>query len=294
MRSTFLRSLLTLTGVLGRLIMVFSLLYLLPIGSAIVFADGTLIAFVAGMGVSLGLGTLLYLPTRRRRMELRTRDGFMLVALAWTLLAAIATLPLILAVKLSFTHALFETMSGLTTTCATVMVGLDQLPASLKLWRHELNWVGGMGIIVLAVAILPILGVGGMQLMRAEVPGPVKDTKLTARIGDTAAALWIVYVAITAACILGLHLVGMRWFDAICHAFSTLSLGGFSTRDASVGAFDSPAVEAVLMLFMVLAALNFASHFNVWRTRSLRPYLTDAEAIPVLGLLAVSSLGCAL
>jgi trk system potassium uptake protein TrkH len=174
------------------------------------------------------------------------------------------------------------------------MVGLDFLPPSINLWRCELNWIGGMGIIVLAVAILPMLGVGGMQLLKAEVPGPIKDTKLTARIADTAAALWIVYLGITVACIVALRLAGMSWFDGICHAFAALSLGGFSTRDASVGAFHSPAIEVVLIVFMVLAALNFATHFTVYKERSLRPYWRDPEARAVIALIAVSCFGCGL
>jgi trk system potassium uptake protein len=193
---------------------------------------------------------------------------------------------------MTFTDAMFETMSGLTTTGATVMTGLDSTAPAINLWRCELNWLGGMGIIVLAVAILPMLGVGGMQLLKAEVPGPIKDTKLTARIADTATALWAVYIGATLACILSLRLVGMSWFDAICHAFAALSLGGFSTHDASVGAFDSPAIEAVLILFMILAALNFATHFTVLKERSPKPYWRDTEATTVLALIAVSSAGC--
>ena len=221
----------------------------------------------------IAVGLVLTVATRRHRAELKARDGFILVTLAWTLTAAIATVPLMLHQDMSFTDSFFETMSGLTTTGATVMTGLDTTEPSINLWRHALNWLGGMGIIVLAVAILPLLGVGGMQLLRAEVPGPIKDTKLTARIGDTAAILWTVYLGITIACILALKLAGMGWFDAVCHAFAALSLGGFSTRDASVGAFDSVAIEVVLSVFMVIAALNFASHFTAWRERSLRALL---------------------
>jgi trk system potassium uptake protein TrkH len=244
-------------------------------------------------------GLLLERLTRRFRTELKARDGFILVVAAWTLTAAIACVPLMLHQPqaldepLSFTRAFFETMSGLTTTGATVMVGLDTLAPSINLWRHILNWLGGMGIIVLAVAILPLLGVGGMQLLRAEVPGPIKDARLTARIGDTAAILWTVYLGITVACALALTLAGMGWFDALCHAFSALSLGGFSTRDGSIGAFDSPLIEGVLIVFMVLAAVNFATHYTVWHRRSLRAYWRDAEAKGVLLVLGWSILGCA-
>ncbi|MGA7982105.1 MAG: potassium transporter TrkG [Chromatiaceae bacterium] len=285
-------SVLSVAHVLGRMLMVFSLMYLMPIVCALVYADGTLLNFLDGMLGCLGAGAMLYLLTFRHRADLKARDGFILVAMAWTLVAGIATEPLILHQGMTFTDAMFETMSGLTTTGATVMTGLDSTAPAINLWRCELNWLGGMGIIVLAVAILPMLGVGGMQLLKAEVPGPIKDTKLTARIADTATALWAVYIGATLACILSLRLVGMSWFDAICHAFAALSLGGFSTHDASVGAFDSPAIEAVLILFMILAALNFATHFTVLKERSPKPYWRDAEATTVLALIAISSVGC--
>jgi trk system potassium uptake protein TrkH len=293
-----MRPLWSVANVLGRLLLVFSLTYLVPIASAIYYQDDTLETFLVSMIACVLTGYLLERATRRHRSELKARDGFVLVVLAWTLTATIATVPLMLhepqAVDetLGFTDAFFETMSALTTTGATVMIGLDSLAPSINLWRHTLQWLGGMGIIVLAVAILPLLGVGGMQLLRAEVPGPIKDTKLTARIGDTAAILWTVYLGITIAYILALRIAGMGWFDAVCHAFAALSLGGFSTRDASVGAFDSPAIEAVLILFMIIAALNFATHYTVWRTRSLRAYWHDAEAKGVLLVLVVSTIGC--
>ncbi|MBV5273267.1 MAG: TrkH family potassium uptake protein [Lamprocystis purpurea] len=288
-----MRSLLSVTNVLGRLLLVVSLTYLLPIACALIYADGTLLTFVFSMAACILTGLLLIAVTRRHRVDLKARDGFILVAMAWTLTAAVATIPLIIHSQLSFTDAFFETMSGLTTTGATVMATLDITAPSINLWRHALCWLGGMGIIVLAVAILPLLGVGGMQLMRAEVPGPIKDTKLTARVGDTATILWTVYLGITIACLLALKLVGMDWFNAICHAFSILSLAGFSTRDASVGAFNSPAIEAVMIFFMVVAALNFATHYTVWRSRSLRAYWHDAEAKGVLGVLFLSCIGCA-
>ncbi|WP_295454343.1 potassium transporter TrkG [uncultured Thiodictyon sp.] len=286
-------SVLSVANVLGRLLMVFSLTYLLPIACAMIYGDGTLLTFVFSMIACVLTGLLLVGLTRRHRTELKARDGFMLVTMAWTLTAAIATVPLMLHQQLSFTHAFFETMSGLTTTGATVMVGLDQVAPSINLWRHALCWLGGMGIIVLAVAILPFLGVGGMQLMRAEVPGPIKDTKLTARIGDTATLLWVIYASLTLACILALRLAGMSWFDAVCHAFAALSLAGFSTRDASLGAWDSPLIEVVLIFFMVLAAINFATHYSVWRHRSLRPMWRDPEAKGVIGVLLLSCVGCA-
>jgi trk system potassium uptake protein TrkH len=203
-------------------------------------------------------------------------------------------LPLIWGIPgLTFTDAFFETMSGFTTTGATVLIGLDNLAPSLNLWRHEMVWIGGLGIIVLAVAILPLLGVGGMQLYKAEIAGPVKDSKLTPRITETARLLWLVYFGLTLICILGLKLAGMNWLDAICHAFATLGLGGFSTHDASVGFYDSPAIELVLTIFMLLSAMNFATHYTVLNKISLKPYLLDPEAMHMLGLLSASILLCA-
>lgn len=288
-----MKSVLSVANVLGRLLMVFSLTYLLPITCALIYRDGTLLTFVYSMAACILAGLLLVGLTRRHRADLKARDGFMLVSMAWSLTAAIATVPLLLHHDLSFTDAYFETMSGLTTTGSTVIMGLDRLAPSINLWRHVLCWLGGLGIIVLAVAILPFLGVGGLQLMRAEVPGPIKDSKLTARIRDTAALLWVVYVSLTLACILALRLAGMDWLDAICHAFSAMSLCGFSTRDASVGAWDSPAIEAVLIFFMVLAAFNFATHYLVWRHKSLKPIWHDPEARAILLLLVVSCVFCA-
>ena len=288
-----MKSVLSVTNIMGRLLMVFSLTYLLPITSAFIYEDGTLLTFGYSMAACILAGLLLVGLTRHHRADLKPRDGFMLVSMAWTLTAAIATVPLLLHHELSFTDAFFETMSGLTTTGATVITGLDHLAPSINLWRHVLSWLGGLGIIVLAVAILPFLGVGGLQLMRAEVPGPIKDAKLTARIRDTATLLWTVYVSLTLVCILALRLAGMDWLDAICHAFSALSLCGFSTRDASLGAWDSPAIEAVLIVFMVLAAFNFATHYLVWRHRSLKPIWRDPEARGVLLVLLVSCVFCA-
>lgn len=280
--------------VLGVMLMFFGVTYLPPIAVSLLAADGIWIDFVDAMIVSVGSGALLAGLTFGQRRELKPRDGFLLVTLAWVLMAAIATVPLLLAIDgLSFTDAFFETMSGLTTTGATVLTGLEHLPPSLNLWRHELNWLGGMGIIVLAVAILPLLGVGGMQLYKAEAPGPMKDSKLTPRIAGTAKALWLVYFALTLACALALRTAGMNWLDAVCHAFSALSLGGFSTYDASVGQFDSPFIEAILIVFMLLAALNFATHFLAWRGRSLAAYRHDAEARAVGALLAASIAVCA-
>lgn len=284
----------TLGFVLGLILMVFGLTYILPIITSFAFNDGMTDHFLKGMSLNIGMGGILAGSTIKFRGEVKTRDGYLLVALFWVLMASVATLPLMWGIPgLTFTDAFFETMSGFTTTGATVLIGLDSLAPSLNLWRHEMVWIGGLGIIVLAVAILPLLGVGGMQLYKAEIAGPVKDSKLTPRITETARLLWLVYFGFTIACILGLKLVGMNWLDAICHAFATLGLGGFSTHDASVGFYDSPAIELVLTIFMLLSAMNFATHYTVLNKISLKPYLLDPEAMHMLGLLSASILLCA-
>ena len=287
--------LLSLARIFGLMLTVFSVTYLLPILTSLVYDDGTAMLFVTDMGLTLGAGLILWGLTHRFQRELKARDGFILVVLAWLGMAAFATFPLMShLLDLSFTDAYFETISGLTTTGATVLSNLDYLPPAINLWRHELNWLGGMGIIVLAVAILPILGVGGRQLYVAETPGPMKDSKLTPRITETAKNLWLTYALITLACILSLKWAGMDWLDAICHAFASMGLGGFSTHDASVGFFDSPEIEAVLSFFMLLAGMNFATHFVALQEKSFSPYKLDMEAYPYLILMVSSILGITL
>ncbi len=284
--------LLAVAHVVSMVIMLFGLTMFLPWGMAFWLGDSALHAFSKSVYLTLGSGGLVWLATFRFKRELQVRDGFLLVSLVWALLPAFAASPLVMVMpNLIFTDAYFETMSGLTTTGATVLVGLDALPPSINLWRHELNWLGGMGIIVLAVAILPMLGVGGRQMYKAETPGPMKDTKLTPRVTETAKGLWLVYSGITALCIVSLKMAGMSWFDAVCHAFSAMGLGGFSTHDASIGFFDSPAIEAILIFFMLAAAVNFSAHFLVWRGKSLRAYLDDVECIALLALVSVSCVG---
>ncbi|MET0217616.1 MAG: potassium transporter TrkG [Burkholderiales bacterium] len=287
--------LLPIVHVLGLMAMLMSATQLMPIVASVIYDDGTTYLFAFSMVLNFAIGFFVWLATRRYKRELKPRDGFLLVSLAWSGGAAFATVPLMLALPgTSFTDAYFETMSGLSTTGATVFSGLDDFPEAVNLWRHELNWLGGMGIIVLAVAILPLLGVGGMQVYKAETPGPMKDSKLTPRITETAKNLWLVYAGLTLLCMLALKWAGMSWLDAICHAFAALSLGGLSTHDASVGFFDSPLIEFILIVFMVIAALNFATHFLALRGHSLRPYLHDTEAKAVLLVLAVSCVGIAL
>jgi trk system potassium uptake protein len=273
---------------------VFGVTYVLPFLTAIIERDGQALDFAIAATISAGVGLAIAAATRRYRRELKPRDGFLLVTVGWVLMAASASIPLLLALpRLSFTDAFFETMSGITTTGSTVLVGLDTLPASINLWRHALHWFGGLGIIVLAVAILPLLGVGGMQLYKAETPGPVKDEKLTPRITETAKSLWLVYTIFTLVGIVALRACGMSWFDAICHAFSAMSLGGFSTHDSSIGYFNSVSAELVLMVLMVVASLNFARHFVALRRLTLSPYMHDPEAKAIFSLLGISVVGIA-
>jgi trk system potassium uptake protein TrkH len=286
--------LLPVAHVFALVMMVFAATMLAPLVMAVWGLDPALSSFVISAVATFVLGALLWLATRRFRRELKTRDGLMLVALTWVALPAVAGAPLWHYLPINFTDAYFEAASGLTTTGGTVLSGLEYLPRSINLWRHLLSWLGGMGIIVLAVAILPMLGVGGMQIYRAEMPGPMKDSKLTPRIGQTAKLLWAVYAGLTAGCIVCLKLAGMNGFDAVCHAFSALSLGGFSTYDGSIGHFNSLPIELVMTLFQILAALNFATHYLAWSQRGVKAYFRDAEAKAVLGVLLVSCVGVAL
>ncbi len=286
--------LLPVAHVFAMVMMVFSMTMLAPLVMAVWGLDPALWSFILSAVATFVLGALLWLATRRFKRELKTRDGLMLVALTWIALPAVAGFPLWKYLPINFTDAYFEAASGLTTTGGTVLSGLEYLPRSINLWRHLLSWLGGMGIIVLAVAILPMLGVGGMQIYRAEMPGPMKDSKLTPRIGQTAKLLWAVYAGLTVACIVSLRFAGMDWFDAVCHGFSALALGGFSTYDASIGHFNSLPIELVLTIFQILAAMNFATHYLAWSQRGLLAYFRDAEAKAVLGVLAASCAGIAL
>jgi trk system potassium uptake protein TrkH len=265
--------------ILGLLVMMFSLTMLPPILIAVLFKEPTWLPFVESFGLTLVAGLLIWLPVHRSRRDLRLRDGFLVVAAFWTVLGTFGAAPLYFAdaITLSITDAVFESMSGLTTTGATILTGLDELPRSILYYRQQLQWLGGMGIIVLAVAVLPMLGVGGMQLYRAETPGPVKDTKLTPRITETAKALWYVYLAFTIACAVSYMIAGMGWFDALCHAFSTVAIGGFSTHDLSIGYFDSAAIDIVAIVFMFAAGINFSLHFFAWRYVSIKHYSQDPE-----------------
>lgn len=284
-------ALLTVAPLLGLIAMVMSLSHLLPIAVSVYYHDGATQAFTISMAVNFAAGFAMWFSTRNRKDELTSRDGILLVVLAWCGGAAFATLPLLMVIPgLSFTDAYFETMSGLTTTGSTVLSGLDALEPSINFWRCLLVWLGGMGLIVLAVAILPLLGVGGRQIFKAETPGPMKDEKLTPRITETAKGLWVVYAIISMACVFAYRGAGMSWFDATVHMFSTMGLGGFSSHDASFGYWNSPLIEAVAILFMLIASINFGTHFLAVRNRSLRPYRGDPEILWCLGTMLGSCL----
>jgi trk system potassium uptake protein TrkH len=264
---------------LGLLLVIFSVTMLPPAAISFYFNDGGATAFLSGFGLTALAGILIWLPVRNRMEDLRLRDGFLVVAAFWFGLGSFAALPLLFldAPSMTFTDAMFESMSGLTTTGATVLTGLDDLPKSLLYYRQQLQWLGGMGIIVLAVAVLPMLGVGGMQLYRAEIAGPVKDSKLTPRITETAKALWYIYLGLTIACGISYYYAGMGLFDSLCHAFSTVAIGGFSTHDASIGYFQNKHINAIAIFFMFLAGVNFSLHFLAWRGKTLLGYLGDSE-----------------
>ena len=266
--------------VLGLLLMLFSALgNLPPLFVSYLYGDGMAMTFIDSFFTVFFIGLVLWLLTSRSKQELGTRDGFLIVTLFWAVLGTAGSVPFLLSpqIQLSLTDAVFESLSGLTTTGATVISGLDELPKSLLFYRQLLQWLGGMGIIVLAMALLPMLGIGGMQLYRAESPGPVKDNKLVPRLAETAKALWYIYLTLTLTCAAAYWLVGMDAFDAISHSLATVAIGGFSTHDASIGYFDSAAVETVAIIFMFIAGINFALHFTAWQRRSLRHYLMDPE-----------------
>lgn len=290
-----MHKILPIAHVLSRLGMLFSFILLIPAALSYAFSDGAYTAFATTATVTLSGSCIVRLATLRFRRELRPRDGFTLVLMLWLAFAAMAAMPMYLYFpNMGFTDAFFESMSGLTTTGATVIPHVDGLAPSVNFWRHMLNWLGGMGIIVLAVAILPMLGVGGTQLFKAEIPGIDKESKMSPRISQVAKKLWFGYTLITILAAACLHFAGMGWFDAVCHALATLSLGGFSTHDASIGYYNSPLIEAVIIVFTIFGGINFASHFAALNSRSLKTYWKDEECRTMLLLLSGSILAAAL
>jgi trk system potassium uptake protein TrkH len=275
-----------ITQLFGILLLLYSLGFIPSIGIALLYGDGQWDIFAESLLITAMAGLVLWYPNIKQASELSVRDGFLVVTLFWVLLGVVGSLPFILGLHLGVTDAIFESVSGFTTTGATVVVGLDQLPPSILYHRQQIQWLGGMGIIVLAVAILPLLGVGGMQLYRAEASGVAKNEKLTPRIAETARMLWAIYFSLTIACALAYWVAGMELFDAVGHAFTTVATGGFSTHDASLGHYDSPLIEMIAIVFMLAGGANFAIHFIAWRRFSLQPYGADPE-VRVYGMLFV-------
>lgn len=286
--------LLSCLPLLGLIAMGMSLSHLVPIGISAVTHDGVTWAFAVSLAINFSLGLGIWLATRRHQREIGIREGILLVVAVWAGGSLFATIPLLLSLEgISFTDAYFEAVSGLTATGATVLSGLDRLPPSVNVWRGQLQWLGGMGVIVLAVAVLPLLGVGGRQLFRAEIPGPMKNEQLTPRITETAKGLWFIYLMLTIACFFSYRAAGMGWTDALVHSFTTMGLGGFSSHDASFGYFDSPLIEAVAIIFMLLAGMSFATHFVALRRLSIKPYFGDIEARYFVMTAGLSVLGIA-
>ena len=280
--------------ILGILITLLSLTLLPPLLVALIYPDSGGLPLVESFIITLTLGGSLWYRYREHKSELKTRDGFLIVVLFWSVLSIFGSLPFYLSDQLnvSLVDAVFESFSGLTTTGATVLSNLDEMPKAILYYRQQLQWIGGMGIIVLAVAVLPMLGIGGMQLYKAEAPGPVKDAKLTPRIAGTAKALWYIYLSLTVSCALAYWAAGMDLFDAISHAYSTVAIGGFSTHDASIAYFDSQLIELICSVFMLIAGINFSLHYLAFNNINLTHYFRDPEFRTYLGIMLTSIILC--
>lgn len=265
-------------NILGMLLIPFGILLGAMASLSHMLQDGASDGFAIAAVASCGIGVAFYAVSKHDKRELMARDGFLLATSAWVLIPLLSSIPLVLSIpQADFAHAFFEAMSGITTTCASAFSGLDNLPISINFWRCLLCWMGGMGILVLAVGILPLLGVGGAQMFRAEASGPIKDNKLTPRLADSAKGLWWIYALLTAACALAYGYAGMTPLDAIEHAFTTVSLGGFSSHDLSFGYWNSPAIEAVCVGFILIGGMSFSLHFLMIRKRSFSVYRNDPE-----------------
>ncbi|MDA8957712.1 TrkH family potassium uptake protein [Gammaproteobacteria bacterium] len=258
------------------LVMLFSASLLAPISISFIFKDGAEQVFITTLVVAFVPAFLAWLLTRKSKEEMGVKDGFVIITLFWVVLSFVGSIPFTLS-GMSFIDSFFESMSGITTTGATVISGLDLLPESILFYRQMLQWMGGMGLIVLAIAVMPLLGIGGGQLFKTEIPGALSDQKLTPRIKETAQALWLIYLTLTLVCAGLYYLAGMTGFDAISHSLSTVSIGGFSTHDESIGFFNSFSIEVICMIFMLLSAFSYALHyFAIYKKRPIK-YFHDAE-----------------
>lgn len=277
--------LLPVLHVLGPVLMGYSSTMLLVLLLSLAKADGAHTAFVLGFAATFSSGLVIWLSTKKYKRELTARHGFLLVTLTWMLVPLFAVIPILTEMPhYTLVRAYFETMSCLTTTGATMMTGLDDLPVSINAWRCLLSWIGGMGLIVLSVAILPLLGVGGAQIIKAETSGPLKEQRLTPRIADTAKALYLIYIGISIACAISYHLAGMSWEDAVMHMMTTVSLSGIAAHDASFQFFNSPEIDAVAVAFMLICGCNFSLHFAAWHGRNIFKYFKDPECLSWIGL----------
>lgn len=271
--------------VLGPVLIGYSSTMLLIFFLSLIKADGAHTAFIWGFAATFFSGLVIWISTKKYKRELTARHGFLLVTITWMLVPLFAVIPILNELPhYTLIQAYFETMSCLTTTGSTMMTGLDDLPVSINAWRCFLSWMGGMGLIVLSVAILPLLGVGGAQIIKAELSGPLKEQRLTPRIADTAKALYLIYIGISVACAISYHLAGMSWEDAIMHMMTTVSLSGIGTHDSSFQFFDTPEIDAVAVVFMLVCGCNFSLHFAAWRSRNILRYLKDPECLSWFGL----------
>lgn len=272
--------------------MIFSLAQFVPGFLAYFLNEKDLVYNFLSTGfITFLVGSFLFFLASEKNGDLRTKDGFIITIFFWTVLGFFGSIPFYNAnlEGVDYIDSLFESISGLTTTGATVFIGLDEMPKSLLFYRQLLQWLGGMGIIVLAVAVLPLLGVGGMQLYKAETPGPLKDSKMTPRITETAKALWFVYLTMTIACSILYKFFGMSWFDAVSHAFSTISIGGFSTHDESFAYFNNSGLRWTAIIFMIISGINFALHYLAWTKRRVLHYFYDSEVKLYLSLLTTTA-----
>ena len=268
----------------SKLVAFFAISMLIPAIYAFITKDGFFISFLLSFCIIIAPSILIWATTKKYKEDLQAKDGFFVITFFWLILASVGSIPFLL-FGMAPIDSFFESMSGITTTGATVITGLDELPRSLLLYRQLLQWLGGMGLIVLAIAIMPLLGIGGGQIFKTDVPGAMNDQKLTPRIKETAQSLWLIYVILTILCAIFYFLNGMGSFDAISHALSTVSIGGFSTHDESIGYFNSFGIELVCIVFMLLSALSFALHYNAYTNFSIKKYFNDPESSFFIGML---------
>ena len=276
----------------GLLLIMFGVSFAIPLLVAVFYEESLVAVFGSGMSLLIALGFLCWFLTKDNEQELSLSDGFVITVLFWIVLSVSGSIPFIL-FGFSVVDSFFESMSGITTTGATVFAGLDELPKSLLIYRQLLQWLGGMGLIVLAIAVMPLLGIGGGQLFKTQTPGPMSEQRLTPRITSTARALWSIYLVLTVLCVLAYRFAGMDYFDAVSHAFSTVSIGGFSTHDLSIGYYDSLSIEVVCIVFMLLSAMSFAVHYSAIYRRQVLKYFYDPELrFFISALIVILSLVC--